>query len=475
MSGGVDLKSQVRHFLDKNISKYERFLDEVINFTYDLRLKKTFSGKIYRIYDRGAKQKGQRRIKTDEGILKAFKKLRSDNQSAKINDIEDIIGLTVVVYFMSDIDPVVTALKAGIKGELICEKHKTKRDNGYYAEHLVFRTNRGPAGISGPIYCEVQVKSLLHDGWATKTHDLSYKSKRVLNKSINNHISLIGDSILIIEKQSDSLKKMIERAIEVDAGKRSIACNYLSRRLFDYDSSEHRHLVEPLFDSLSEHEKLLSECEVDHPVFTSLVERWGKLKDQIGYCGPICRFIVALAAIRSDDDLDADAIYAVDEWISLLKDSKSIAVAMNFRSVSSWMLGDIEDAIHNQRETMSFAKSNGFNHEKYLIDLCYYMADYIFSNGRDGSERYIEFIDASMAEITSFSENHAINMDSVGAVKIMYSDNREDVDRGLEICRMSRNISKKDPNVQRLFDLFFNFHLKRHDIRVEEMSSNEDA
>jgi ppGpp synthetase/RelA/SpoT-type nucleotidyltranferase len=75
------------------------------------------------------------------------------------------------------------------------------------------------------LICEIQVKTLLDDGWATKTHDLTYKPRQgvSVNPELKAQVNILGDSIQLIERQSDIVRKLIEHQWSRDRQRRAAA------------------------------------------------------------------------------------------------------------------------------------------------------------------------------------------------------------------------------------------------------------
>ena len=83
---------------------------------------------------------------------------------------------------------------------------------GYFACHYNLRSSDYTTHT--PI-CEVQIKTVLHDGWGAKTHDLTYKSSMDLDPSLVEGFELLGDTLAKIDQQSDLLRKSLENRIRV--------------------------------------------------------------------------------------------------------------------------------------------------------------------------------------------------------------------------------------------------------------------
>ncbi|MHC4342640.1 MAG: RelA/SpoT domain-containing protein, partial [Planctomycetota bacterium] len=175
MSTKIDLVSeqQAEEFLAINSGKYEALtasLYELFDRIFDTL---DAEGRIYRIYSRSDKQRGKI-FKDAWKIQYKINKARRKNNSLKIEEIGDIIGMTIVVPYPSDQTFVREIIDSNIDDGKILSFTKTKRggkevhgepkgERGYHAHHYEL-------GLPHPdvqdARCEVQVKTLLHDAWA---------------------------------------------------------------------------------------------------------------------------------------------------------------------------------------------------------------------------------------------------------------------------------------------------------------------
>jgi ppGpp synthetase/RelA/SpoT-type nucleotidyltranferase len=175
-------EQDVNEFLQLNRRKYEHLLTSLVH-TLERKLD-TFDalGRIYRIYSRSDKQSGEI-FKDAWKIMYKVNKERSKNPDFRIHEVGDIIGLTVVVPYPSDIDFVRHCIDEAIERDEFLsflnsnEQGTTvygekKDDRGYHAYHYQLGINLSEYENAR---CELQIKTLLHDAWGAKTHDLTYK------------------------------------------------------------------------------------------------------------------------------------------------------------------------------------------------------------------------------------------------------------------------------------------------------------
>jgi ppGpp synthetase/RelA/SpoT-type nucleotidyltranferase len=234
---GVPAKaSEVHSFLSGCRGRFIQDLGKVRTILKEIRSTDPSLRCIYKVYSRGDPQGGEElknsrkvRLKFDEFNIKAGK------TSASLYDVPDIIGLTVVVSYPSDINLVAAALdrvieekrlisvlsatpvSAGSKSALIISRFgRPIESKGYFACHYNVRTQgTGPRPI-----CEVQIKTILHDAWGAKTHDLTYKPSGRTDQELRNSFDLLGDMLANLDQQSDALRRSIERTATIREKKR---------------------------------------------------------------------------------------------------------------------------------------------------------------------------------------------------------------------------------------------------------------
>jgi ppGpp synthetase/RelA/SpoT-type nucleotidyltranferase len=214
---------EIKEFLSREGQHYREFLDRVRAACEDAE-RQIGSGIIRTIYTRADKQGGLV-FKTPEKIARALAAERVRNPRASPRVIEDIIGLTVVVHYPDEIPYVARTIVANLD-EVIVKKDELKKQHGYYGHHTIFRSQ----SISTiGLYCEVQIKTMLHDAWGNKTHDLNYKPQGRMDDRLGRMMQGFGDALQSIEEQSELLRDLIRERWLVERPQREA----VRQRLFE--------------------------------------------------------------------------------------------------------------------------------------------------------------------------------------------------------------------------------------------------
>jgi putative GTP pyrophosphokinase len=152
------------------------------------------------------------RVKTPTSIIK--KACEKDIPAKDVFDkMDDIAGLRVVVNNIKDVEPLIEELKAHPKFRIVEREEHTGTDP-YRAVHLkaIYRLSDDPP--ESDVTCEIQIRTLLQDGWAILSHHDLYKNQAELPelaKPISEHLS---DSLQTLDRLANDLREHLEEKVE---------------------------------------------------------------------------------------------------------------------------------------------------------------------------------------------------------------------------------------------------------------------
>jgi ppGpp synthetase/RelA/SpoT-type nucleotidyltranferase len=193
----------VRDFVEKERRNYINLAREVKKACQGVEAELGHDA-VIRVYSRADKQGGDdAELKDTEKIFAACARPVTDR---KLRDISDIVGVTIVVQYPDQVTRVLAAVAAKL-GEPSYTASKPREHRGtYFATHQVFTSNAiGQRGLR----CEVQCKTMLHDAWSAKMHDLTYKPQGSLDDRMKALIETISGTIEGLEQQSQIVRNMI--------------------------------------------------------------------------------------------------------------------------------------------------------------------------------------------------------------------------------------------------------------------------
>ena len=119
----------------------------------------------------------EKAAKTEEGRPK---------YTAPLVQIQDQIGVRVVVYYLSDVETISRALQPYFRHIETKEvAPKTDAEFGYFGRHFIAAVPQEavPKTVAledSPTFFELQIKTLFQHAWSEAEHDLAYKCKRPL-------------------------------------------------------------------------------------------------------------------------------------------------------------------------------------------------------------------------------------------------------------------------------------------------------
>ena len=162
---------RVRMFLAEKGPKYQVLVEQVRSVCETIASEQPET--VRHIYGRDEKQEGARlanaSLKAPNKIAKKW--LTNFKPEDAFSEVPDIAGLTAVIYDPHQITGFITVVANKLSSRRInASTPKVKKSDGYYATHVVF-TSRNIEHVG--LKCELQVKTMLHEAWSSKTHDLS--------------------------------------------------------------------------------------------------------------------------------------------------------------------------------------------------------------------------------------------------------------------------------------------------------------
>jgi putative GTP pyrophosphokinase len=184
---------------------YEKAVNEMLKSIAEIKLKHQKKATLRIAYIDG-------RVKSPISIVK--KACEKDIPVKEVFDkTDDIAGLRVVVNNIKDIGPLIEELKTHPKVQIVeCEEH-TGTDP-YRAVHLKAIYRLSDDSPESSVTCEIQIRTLLQDGWAILSHHDLYKNQAELPelaKPISKHLS---DSLHTLDRLANDLRDHLEEKVE---------------------------------------------------------------------------------------------------------------------------------------------------------------------------------------------------------------------------------------------------------------------
>jgi ppGpp synthetase/RelA/SpoT-type nucleotidyltranferase len=448
---------EVSEFINTRAKRYVYVLDHLKStfqkFKYSLESREA----IYSIYSRKEKQQGDE-FKEAWKIANKVNSARTvgnpnkgipPNPDFAIQDISDIIGLTVVVVYPSHIDTVKTFVQSKKGNELTVYDEEEKSERGYKAYHYVL-------GVVDPQYpgikCEVQIKTILHDAWSAKTHDLTYKPQGTIGPELPSQFECLSDALSVIDRQSESLKRQIEEIWYVDEKRKNAAKHALMRGMTSQkaDSQERQDRYEELLRDLLENESTYREGDV-----TEVVKKLKAFAELAPYDFHACRLFTLLGTMRAKDYYDYLALDCIDRWVTRQLDGAEKIRAVTFKSLSHFCFNHIREAIDASEEALKLAREIRDQNliVRGLLNTAYFLAEIAGTPDSAEARRAKELLAEATALCGGADKLLANRKDTVGLIKVITGLTEAEVREGFDLCREAFNENADKDTAQAFFCL----------------------
>lgn len=457
MTGNDAQHTLIREHLEREKGHYLEFL-QTVKLIYTAYSRADYGkGRIYRIYSRGDKQDGDE-FKTVWQILHKM------GQGIKLTEVYDIIAITIVCPFMSDMDEVINYTQKctnnGYFSVIDMTDHRRGR-SAYEAVHYYIA-----APHSQDTVCEVQIKTVLHDAWAAKTHDLTYKPFSAYDTRFGQQMDTLAAMLAALERQSELIRQLVEEGRNFDKERRRVARQVIIRKLSDelrgLLDDEHRTALEDLQKKVQYNLNRLA--PLNDSQLQSIQNEIKKVGDSFKYDRNLCRIGAVVVVDREDSDCLPWLQRCVARWKQSSSGEKDLAAAYHFEGLILYCFGQLERAISQAEEAVKLCRSNldvKISDERYSLasamsGLAYYFAEL---EGTSAAER----LDAEhqarslIADARKLEEGRPEFLDTEGYVEIAFGKTEAEIEAGLGKCERSWR-ELRETSSANVSDLFFKIH-----------------
>ncbi|WP_051628949.1 GTP pyrophosphokinase [Arthrobacter sp. UNC362MFTsu5.1] len=135
-----------------------------------------------------------------------------------LEQLDDLIGVRVIMFLEPDIADVATALKGQFNCREDDDKTSSQRRNGqigYAGRHLILEVpdENVPVGCQPFIgeRFEVQIRTVLQHAWAAFEHDIRYKSLAEANAEVDRAFTMASTLIELADAQFSAINDIVKR------------------------------------------------------------------------------------------------------------------------------------------------------------------------------------------------------------------------------------------------------------------------
>lgn len=153
------------------------------------------------------------RVKTKESILEKAE-IRDIALNRLEEDIQDIAGIRIMCQFVEDIHEVVRLLRSRKDFNIVIERDyiTNKKASGYRSYHLVIEYPVQRIEGEKVLICEIQIRTLAMNFWATIEHTLNYKYKGEYPQELHNRLIRAAEAAFLLDKEMSEIREEIMEA-----------------------------------------------------------------------------------------------------------------------------------------------------------------------------------------------------------------------------------------------------------------------
>jgi putative GTP pyrophosphokinase len=151
------------------------------------------------------------RTKKIASIISKATRLNIDN----IEDtMEDIAGIRIMCQFVEDIYTIVELIKNRTDMTIVYEKDYIEnfKDSGYRSYHVIIKYPINSIAGSKEILCEIQIRTLAMNFWATIEHSLKYKYEHYIPEDLAVRLRRAADAAFLLDQEMSEIREDIMKA-----------------------------------------------------------------------------------------------------------------------------------------------------------------------------------------------------------------------------------------------------------------------
>ncbi len=156
------------------------------------------------------------RLKKPSSIARKLKRLGYEVSVESMQaNLSDIAGIRVLCAYIDDIYEIARMLARQRDVTIITVKDyiKNPKDNGYRSYHMIVEIPVNFSDSVQPVRCEIQIRTIAMDFWATLDHDMQYKKQVEDSEKIMEELRECAD---IIHQTDEKMMRLRERIHRID-------------------------------------------------------------------------------------------------------------------------------------------------------------------------------------------------------------------------------------------------------------------
>lgn len=130
------------------------------------------------------------------------------------SEMEDIAGIRIMCQFVEDIYTLVELIKFRTDMDIVYEKDYIEnfKDSGYRSYHVIIKYPINSIAGSKEILCEIQIRTLAMNFWATIEHSLKYKYEHYIPENLAIRLRRAADAAFLLDQEMSEIREDIMKA-----------------------------------------------------------------------------------------------------------------------------------------------------------------------------------------------------------------------------------------------------------------------
>ena len=196
-------------YYKENIFELEAVIEKLLERIGDIEKKREVNK------ERKLSDNVRYRIKSPESMKKKLEKRGFDTDvESAMENIYDAAGIRILCPYIDDVYTMAKeiASHSDIEVCLVKDYIKNPKENGYRSYHMILKTPVLLAGVTHFAKCEIQIRTMVMNSWASAEHQLRYKSKDARDEK---HVELLkrcADEMLKIDYSMMKIRDMMNKA-----------------------------------------------------------------------------------------------------------------------------------------------------------------------------------------------------------------------------------------------------------------------
>lgn len=130
------------------------------------------------------------------------------------SEMEDIAGIRIMCQFVEDIYTIVELIESRSDMSIVYSKDYIEnfKDSGYRSYHVIIKYPINSIAGSKEILCEIQIRTLAMNFWATIEHSLKYKYEHYIPENVAVRLRRAADAAFLLDQEMSEIREDIMKA-----------------------------------------------------------------------------------------------------------------------------------------------------------------------------------------------------------------------------------------------------------------------